>query len=144
MKIANKLNSIINIQLFVFLFLSVNLSFANNKIEPTSNTKHSATDVNDFNEKTKQEKREDSNKKSSGTNYHDIMSTTGDCTASCCAGINSAQKVGDSKKNQIIRTVKRNLGGFLDLNNLSHFSNPLYVETSYMPKERFLLIITFI
>ena len=98
MKISNKLNSIINIQLFVFLFLSVNLSFANNKIEPTSNTKHSATGVNDFNEKTKQEKREDSNKKSSGTNYHDIMSTAGDCTASCCAGINSAQKVGDSKK----------------------------------------------
>ena len=98
MKITNKLNSIIKIQLFVFLFLSVNLSFANNKIEPTSNTKHSATDVNDFNEKTKQEKREDINKKSSGTNYNDIMSTTGDCTASCCAGINSAQKVGDSKK----------------------------------------------
>ena len=98
MKIANKLNSIINIQLFVFLFLSVNLSFANNKIERTSNTKHSATDVNDFNEKTKQKKREDSNKKSSGTNYHDIMSTTGDCTASCCAGINSALKVRDSKK----------------------------------------------
>ena len=49
-------------------------------------------------EKTKQEKLEDSNKKSSGTNYHDIMSTTGDCTASCCASINSAQKVGDSKK----------------------------------------------
>ena len=98
MKITNKPNSIINIQLFVFLFLSVNLSFANNKIEPTSNTKHGKTDVNDFNEKTKQEKREDSNKKSSGTNYHDIMSTTGDCTASCCAGINSAQKVGDSKK----------------------------------------------
>ena len=98
MKIANKLNSIINIQLFVFLFLSVNLSFANNKIKPSSNTKHSTTDINDFNEKTKQEKGEDSNKKSSGINYHDIMSTTGDCTASCCAGINSAQKVGDSKK----------------------------------------------
>ena len=98
MKIANKLNSIINIQLFVFLFLSVNLSFGNNKIEPTSNTKHSATDVNDFNEKTKQEKVKDSNKKNSGTHYHDIMSTTGDCTASCCAGINSAQKVRDSKK----------------------------------------------
>ena len=98
MKIANKINSIINIQLFVFLFLSVNLRFANNKIEPTSNTKHSAAGGNDFNEKTKQEKGEDSNKKSSGTNYHDIMSTTGDCTASCCAGINSAQEVGDSKK----------------------------------------------
>ena len=98
MKIANKLNSIINVQLFVFLFLSVNLSLANNKIEATSNKKHSETDVNDFNEKTKQEKREDSSKKSSGTNYHDIMSTTGDCTASCCAGINAAQKVGNSKK----------------------------------------------
>ena len=98
MKIANKLNSIINIQLFVFLFLSVNLSFANNKIEPTSNTKHSATDVNDTNGKTEQEKREDSSKKSSGTNYHDIMSTTGDCTASCCAGSNSEQRVGASKK----------------------------------------------
>ena len=98
MKIANKLNSIINIQLFVFLFLSVNLSFANNKIEPISNTEHSATDGNNFNEKTKQEKREDSSKKSSRTNYHDIMSATSDCTASCCAGVNSAQKVGDSKK----------------------------------------------
>ena len=98
MKISNKLNSSINLQLFVFLFLSVNLSFANNKIEPTSNTKHSATDVNNFNEKTRKEKGEDNSKKSSRTNYHDIMSTTGDCTASCCAGINSAQKVGDSKK----------------------------------------------
>ena len=98
MKITNKLNSIIKIQLFVFLFLSSNLSFAYNKIEPTSNTKHSSTYINDFNEKTKQEKVEDISKKSSGTNYHDIMSTTGDCTASCCAGINSAQKVGDSKE----------------------------------------------
>ena len=98
MKISNKLNSIIKIQLFVFLFLSVNLSFANNKIEPTSNTKHSATDVNDFNEKKKQEKGEGSSKKSSGTNYHDIMSTTGDCTASCCAGNNTVQKARDSKE----------------------------------------------
>ena len=98
MKIANKLNSIINIQLFVFLFLSVNLSFANNKIEPTSNTKHSATDVNDFNEKTKQVKRTYSSKNNSNNNFHEIMSTTGYCTASCCAGSNSAQEVGDSKK----------------------------------------------
>ena len=43
------------------------------------------------------------------------------------------------RKNQIIRKVKRNLGGFLDLNNLSHFfkpsindkqKSPLYVEIS--------------
>tara|TARA_B100000212_G_C27018299_1_gene382053 strand:+ start:181 stop:531 length:351 start_codon:yes stop_codon:yes gene_type:complete len=98
MKITNKLNSIIKIKLFVLLFLNVNLNFANNKIDPTSNTKHSAADINDFNEKVRLEKEEDNSKKSSLTNYHDIMSTTGDCTASCCAGINSAQKVGDSKK----------------------------------------------
>ena len=112
MKISNKLNSIISIQLFVFLFLSVNLSFANNKIEPTSNTKHSATDVNDFNGKTEQEKREDSSKKSSGTNYHDIMSTTGDCTASCCAGLNVAQKVGDSKKKSTNQKGKKKFRWF--------------------------------
>ena len=28
------------------------------------------------------------------------------------------------RKSQIIRKVKRNLGGFLDLNNLSHFFKP--------------------
>ena len=112
MKITNKLNSIIKIQLFVFLFLSVNLSFANNKIELTSNTKHSATDLKDLNEETKQEKREDSSRKSSRTNYHDIMSTTGDCTASCCAGINSAQKVGDSKKKSNNQNSKKKFRWF--------------------------------
>ena len=98
MKITNKLNSIIKIQLFVFLFLSVDLSFAINKIELTANSKLSATDVNDFNEKTKQVKRTNSSKNNSNNNFHEIMSTTGDCTASCCAGSNSAQEVGDSKK----------------------------------------------
>ena len=49
------------------------------------------------------------------------MSTTGDCTASCCAGSNSAQEVGDSKKKSNNQNGKRNLGGFLDLNNRSDF-----------------------
>ena len=98
MKITNKLNSIFKIQLFVFLFIIIDLSFAKNKIEPSANSKLSATELNDFNKKSKQEEREDSSKKSSDSNYHYIMSTTSDCTASCCAGTNSAQKVGDSKK----------------------------------------------
>ena len=98
MKIRYKFNSIIKLQLIVFLFLGVNLSFANKKIDIKSNSRHSSTDLNDFNEKPKEEKREDSSKKSSSPNYHDIMSTNGDCTASCCAGINSALKVRDSKK----------------------------------------------
>ena len=62
------------------------------------------------------------------------------------------RKSGIQRKNQIIRKVKRNLGGSLDLNNLSHFfrpsindkKNPLYVERSYVPEESFLLIFTFI
>ena len=112
MKITNKINLIIKLQLFVFLLLSVNLSFANNKTEPTSNSKYNATDVNDFNEKTKQEKNENSSKKSSSTNYYDIMSTTGDCTASCCAGINSAQKVGDAKKKSNNQKGKKKLRWF--------------------------------
>ena len=99
MKITDRLTSIIKIQLFIFLVLSINISFANNKVEPTSNSKLSATDVNNFNGKTKQEKRETSINNSSDNNFQEIMYTTGDCNASCCAGSNSAQKVGDAKKN---------------------------------------------
>ncbi len=98
MKFTNKLNSIIKIQLFVCLFLITDLSFANNKIEPISNSKLSMTGADDFNEKIKQEKTEDSSKNSSNTNYHNIMSTTSDCSASCCAGNNTVQKVEDLKK----------------------------------------------
>ena len=98
MKITNRLKSIIKIQLFICLILSMGFGFANTDAGSTSNSKLSATDVNDFSEKTKQENKKDSSKRKSNNNYHDIMSTTGDCTASCCAGINSAQKVGDSKK----------------------------------------------
>ena len=124
MKIANKLNSIIKIQLFVFLFLSVNLSFANNKIEPTSNTKHSATDVNDFNEKTKQEKEKIVTKRVQ------VLITMISCLQLVIAlpvvvqALTQPRKSEIQRKNQIIRTVKRNLGGFLDLNNLSHFFKP--------------------
>ena len=112
MKITNKLNSIFKIQLFVFLFVSLDLSFAKNKIEPTANSKLRVTKLNDFNKKSKQEKRGDNSKKSSGSNYHDIMSTTSDCSASCCAGTNSAQKVGDSKKKSNNQKVKKKFRWF--------------------------------
>ena len=112
MKITNKLNSIIKVQLFICLVLSMNFGFANTKGGSTSNSKLIATDVNDFNEKPKQEEREDSNKKSSNNNFHEIMSTTSDCTASCCAGSNSAQKVGDSKKKSDNQSGKKKFGWF--------------------------------
>ena len=38
------------------------------------------------------------------------------------------------RKNQIIRKVKRNLGGFLDLNNLSHFFKPFVCENKLYAK----------
>ena len=98
MKFTKKLNSIIKIQLFICLVLGANFGFANTKEGSTSNSKLSATDVNDFNEKTKQAKRTNSSKNNSNNNFHEIMSTTGDCTASCCSGSNSVQKVGESKK----------------------------------------------
>ena len=112
MKFINKLNSIIKIQLFICLVLGINFGFANTKGGPASNSKLSATDVNDFNEKTKQVKRTNSSKNNSNNNFHEIMSTTGDCTASCCAGSNSVQKVGDSKKKSNNQNVKKKFRWF--------------------------------
>ena len=98
MKITNKLNSVLKIQLLIYLTLCLNFSFANTETGLTSNSNLSATDVNDFSEKTKQENNKDSRKRKSNNNYHDIMSTTGDCTASCCAGNKKIDKVRDSKE----------------------------------------------
>ena len=98
MKITNKLNSIFKIQLFICLALSKSFSFANSEYGSTANTKLSPTDVNDFSEKPKQEKRKDNDKSKSNNNYHDIISTTGDCTASCCSGNNTVEKGVDSKE----------------------------------------------
>ena len=118
MEITNKLNSIIKIQLFVFLFLSVDLSFANKKMKPTSNSKHSATDLNDFNGKTKQKKEKIVAKKVQ------VLITMISCLQLVIAlpvvvqALTHPRKSEIQRKNQIIRKVKRNLGGFLDLNNL--------------------------
>ena len=48
------------------------------------------------------------------------------------------------RKNQIIKTVKRNLSGFLDLDNLSHFFKPFVCGNKLHAKGKILLIITFI
>ena len=54
----------------------MSFSFANTEYGSTANTKLSPTDVNDFSEKPKQEKRKDNDKTKSNNNYHDIISTT--------------------------------------------------------------------
>ena len=112
MKITNKLNSIIKIQLFICLAFSMSFSFANTEHGSTSNTKLSPTVVNDLSEKTKQEKRKDNGKSKSNNNYHDIISTTSDCTASCCAGNNTVEKVGDSKEKSNNQKIKKKFRWF--------------------------------
>ena len=90
MNIMNRLNYILKIRLFICLTLSISFGLANTEAGSTSNTK--------FSEKTKQENRKDTSKSKSNNNYHDIISTTGDCTASCCAGNKKIDKVRDSKE----------------------------------------------
>ena len=112
MKFGKKLNLIIKIQLFICLVLGANFGFANTKEGTTSNSKLSATDLNDFNEKTKQAKKTKSSKNNSNNNFHEIMSTTGDCTASCCSGSNSVQRVEDSKKKSNNQNSKKKFRWF--------------------------------
>ena len=69
MKITNKLNSLIKLQFFICLVLSINFGFANIKSGSTSNSKFSPIDINDFNEITKQDKKEYSIKNSSNNNF---------------------------------------------------------------------------
>ena len=112
MKITKKLNSILKIRLFICLTSSMSFGFANTEAGSTSNTKLSATHVNDFSKKTKQENRKDSSKSKSNNNYHDIVSTTGDCTASCCAGNNTVEKVRGSKEKSKNQKSKKKLKWF--------------------------------
>ena len=107
MKIINKLNSIIKIQIFICLVLSTNFGFANTDLGANSNAKHSITDLSDFNDKTNQDKKENIIKASTNNNFHEIMSTKGGCTASCCAGNSPVQKVDDSKKKSNRQNIKK-------------------------------------
>ena len=82
MKIMNRKSYTLKVRLFICLTLSINFGYGNTEAGSTSNTKFSETDLNNFSEKTKQKNRKNSSKSKSNNNYHDIMSTTGDCTVS--------------------------------------------------------------
>ena len=112
MKIINKLNSFIKIQIFICLVLSTNVGFADTDSGANSNAKHSTTDLSDFNDKTNQDKKEDRIKNSTNNNFHEIMSTKGGCAASCCAGNGPVQKVDDSKKKLNRQNIKKKFGWF--------------------------------
>ena len=98
MKLYNKLIPLINPQLFICMVLSMNFCLANTNPKTTTNHKPSASDINDFNEKIKLDKQEGSKKSTSNNNFHEIMSTKGDCSASCCTSNNSTQKAKKPKR----------------------------------------------
>ena len=100
MKIIKNLDLLIKTKLFAFLILSTNYNYANTTPKTTSSSKVEITNVNTHVEKTKQDTKENNVKTDSNNNLHKIMATTGDCSASCCAGTKSIQKV-DSSKNKI-------------------------------------------
>ena len=113
MEAINKRTLPIKIQFFfICLVLSTNFGFANNNAETTSNSKLSETTLNDSNEKIKQDKNKNSIKNSSNNNFHEIMSTKGDCSSSCCTGDNSVQKIKDSKEKLNSQKIKKKFGWF--------------------------------
>ena len=48
----------------------------------------------------------------SNNNYHDIISTTNDCIASCCSGNNTVEKVWDSKEKSNNQKIKKKFKWF--------------------------------
>tara|TARA_B100000287_G_scaffold404028_1_gene426337 strand:- start:887 stop:1240 length:354 start_codon:yes stop_codon:yes gene_type:complete len=112
MQITNKLGSLAKTKLFICLFIGMNFIFGNTDPENLSNSKVSETEVKDFIEKTKKDKKEDSIKKSSNNNFNEIMSTTGACTASCCAENGKVKKVDNSKKKSNGQNIKKRFGWF--------------------------------
>ena len=98
MKNTNCLNSLIKIPLLICLASNINFGFAKTSKGTTSSPQPSAADMKDLSVETKQQKK-DNLKSRSNDNLHEIMSTTGDCTASCCSGNYTTQKVNGSKNN---------------------------------------------
>lgn len=112
MKVINKRTLPIKIQFFICLVLSTNFGIANTSAEVISNSKLSETTLNDSNEKIKQDKNANSIKNSSNNNFHEIMSTKGDCSSNCCTGDNSMRKIKDSKEKLNSQKIKKKFGWF--------------------------------
>ena len=112
MKIIKNLDLLIKTKLFAFLILSTNYNYANTTPKTTSSSKVEVTNVNTHVEKTKQDTKENNVKTDSNNNLHKIMATTGDCSASCCAGNNTTQKVDGSKKKTNSQKSKKRFGWF--------------------------------
>ena len=59
------------------------------------------------NEKTNIKSGDQQNKRPLDINYHEIMSTKGGCSASCCAGSDLSDKANDSNKKSNTKKSKK-------------------------------------
>ena len=102
-----KKNSIINTQILVFLILCLTNIFANKSSSTTSNPKPSVIEAKVGNEKANMRSGDQHNKRTPDINYHEIMSTKGGCSASCCASSDLTDKANISNKKSNTKKSKK-------------------------------------
>ena len=101
------------IQIFAYGILCLNILHANTSAKTESNSQKSATDIHEFNEKNKIDKRKEISDNDSNNNFHEIMSTKSACAASCCSADNSVKKSDFSSKKEKKQERKKLFGWFL-------------------------------
>ena len=102
-----KKNSMIKTQILVCLILGLNDIFANKSSSTYSNPKPSVIEAKVGNEKTNMKNGDQQNKRTPDNNYHEIISTKGGCSASCCAGSDLSNKANASNKKSDTKKSKK-------------------------------------
>ena len=102
-----KKNSMIKTQILVCLILGLTNIFANKSSSTTSNPKPYVIEAKVGNEKTNMKSDDQQNKGNLDINYHEIMSTKGGCSASCCTGSDVTGKVDASNKKSNTKKSKK-------------------------------------
>ena len=94
MNVIKKINFLMRKHFFICSIFCFYFLHASTTPNSTSNSKASIINSQEFSEKNES----DNDTKTSEDNFHEIMSTKGGCSASCCSGDNVAEKVNKSKK----------------------------------------------
>ena len=97
----------IKTQILVCLVLGLTNIFANKSSSNISDPKPSVIEAKVGNEKTNIKNGDQQNKRSPDNNYHEIMSTKGSCSASCCAGSDLSDKGNASNKKSNTKKSKK-------------------------------------
>ena len=108
-----KIKKTISIQIFTYGILCFNIMYASTSAKTESISQKSATDMHEFNEKTKVVKRVELSNDESNNNFHEIMSTKSACAASCCSANNSVKNSDFSNKKVKKQERKKLFGWFL-------------------------------